>query len=186
MNTETGFIQQVAKDLSGREYAIIGVKKYTDNENTKVVLVDDIGNFSEIGKNIFESGFKSDNRLKIVNLPEDIYGEVHTLAPVMRHYTGTRCVMIGVAKQSLGAKKIAIYKPFDGEGVYSLPLDKFYDLFTISGDIAYSSFPVNIDDESNLGYIVNLDSVDQDSYPTLLVKYLKTTGDLVFEDFGLY
>ncbi|WP_210499065.1 hypothetical protein [Vibrio crassostreae] len=186
MNNESGLIHSVVKDKKGKLFTLLGVSNFEEIDGKPSVFLVNADNIIvSVSQDALKKNYSLDRKLKIYRSKTESLREVTPLSPVMIFYTGVKYLMLGVVETG-SQHKLALYQTMDGGEVFTMPIEEFYDQFSIGYEVGFSNQPLELDELGNLGFIVNQTAVNTSKFPVLMIQYNGQTGSLSSENISLH
>lgn len=181
MSQDTGFAHFVIEDNYNKQFLLLGSQFLEDDlEGASPVLLETMdGQPVSVSRENLNSNYRLLSKIRIAKCWTGASHSLAPVSPVFISYKGLKVALIGVTHRAglPDSRRYAVYQRIseqdDAKDVFSMPLDEFYDMFSLLTEASVTMSPFEIDENGTIGYITNRNSMDKQKFPVM---------DVVIED----
>lgn len=175
MSQDTGFAHFVIEDNYNKQFLLLGSQFLEEEiEGASPVLLETMdGQTVSISRENLNSNYRLLSKIRIAKCWTGASHSIAPVSPVFLSYKGLKVALIGVTHRAglPESRRYALYQRIatqeDSNDVFAMPLDEFYDMFSLLTEASVTISPFEIDENGTVGYIANRNAIDKYKFPVM-------------------
>lgn len=188
--TGTGFAHFLIVDGFNKQYLLLGSQFLEEDiDGASPVLLETMdGQTVSISRNSLANNYTLLSKIRIASSWTGSSRSIAPVSPVFISYKGFKAALIGVThKEGLpNSRRYALYQRLsldydESRDVYAMPLDEFYDYFSLITETSVTLSPFPIDEKGTIGYIANRVALDKEKFPLMYIEIDSKTKTMLIQ-----
>ncbi|MCY9861241.1 hypothetical protein OTK49_01770 [Vibrio coralliirubri] len=176
--TGTGFAHYLIEDGFNKQYLLLGSQFLEEDiDGASPVLLETMdGQTVSVSRNSLSTNYTLLSKIRVANSWTGSSRSIAPVSPVFISYKGFKAALIGVTHKAglPNSRRFALYQRLsieqdESRDVYAMPLDEFYDSFSLITETTVTLSPYPIDEKGTIGYITNRGALDKEKYPLMYI-----------------